>query len=135
MYRLFQSIRKRRNKKRIAWLWLFLFAAELFSHGASEQLSASVELLSSNSQSQSQSISITDADEAKPILVSSSVNSQDQQGTQPVCRDESSHHHVLISESENPVRPAKFISVRLEHYPGGRFFTSLTPPFTPPEVS
>ena len=132
MKRFFQIVKKKKNKRRLSVVFLFLVTIELFCPVFCDKPSFAAESISPQPKS-----TVSMQQEAEARETSASANDdQHRNGEQTVCNDECLCHATAMP-SAGITTPKRFY---FRHEPVGFYFTdpvlsSLPPPDLPPKLS
>ena len=130
MYRIFAVIRKKKSAGRIAFLFLILVFAEVFSHEFLDVYDLA-EMGTSTNVETVNSVTVGRKDGSTVM----EVNDQKPEPDQSLFNDQSNHHDVLISARFFYAKVSACRSEQTECSTDPVFTTSLSPPYLPPKNS
>lgn len=132
MGRLSRSIRKKKHRRHLGLLWLFLVALELFCPVVCDEPAFAA------AKEEPVRTSVQIAYTAKPMehVEAGSISDGQASDDQPLCTDECLCHAVSIpSLSSTTTKESSFRGERIVTLSSGDYSNSLSPPYLPPQYS
>lgn len=131
MKRFFQTIKKKKHKRRFGALWLFLIALELFCPVLCDEPAFAAQQNSPTSSIQI--LSETDHIDGSELT---SASDYEEAGDQPLCNDECLCHATAVPNASIALLKELSFSGEQIVFSTPVFYTnSLSPPHQPPKIS
>ena len=131
MQRIFRTIKKKKNLRKVSAVWLFLVIVEILCPVFGNENISATPL----NFKQETNYSRADRNDSYQASISTSVNLEDK-GNQTICHDEClCHVTALISFTDFDVKEDSFNSERLSFLVSSFAYSTLPPPYLPPKKS
>lgn len=132
MKRFFQAIKKKKHKRQVGVLWLFLIVLELFCPVLCDEPSFAARQNSPASVVQN----FSETNDARTDKESASISNYDEADEQPLCNDECLCHATAVpNASIAALKESSFSGERIVFSTPSLYTNSLSPPHQPPKIS